>query len=405
MSYKPLLSKESYGKLPKTLLDMISIGVTDADRDLILMSTLGVLSGCLPSTVDVRDKFEYSNLYVVILAPAGAGKGRMSEARQVLGMFDDFKRARGLSDVGVIIPGNTSGAAMLKVLQVTKGAGVIFQTEVDTLTQANNQDWGGFSDILRMAFHHEPISAARQGEAGVLTIAEPKFSMVLSGTFEQLRPLIDSVANGLFSRVSFILVPQNFEWISLDPTKQPKQREEVEKVHKRIFELLVFNDEFPFQMSVSSEQWQVFDSHFKPELGAKGPLKGGALSPVVKRNAIMAVKVALILTSIRKVEDQSRENRYQLRDDDVATSIELSARLLENSDVVIDLLASLSYESSPPTDFLATLPDEFTRSEAVTTGGDLSLGESTVDQYLRKLVIAKFLTKPKAGTYRKVKPQ
>lgn len=57
--------------------------------------------------------------------------------------------------------------ATYQALSDNHGWGVIFETEADTLTQALKTDYGDYSDGLRKAYHHEPITttAARRTSA------------------------------------------------------------------------------------------------------------------------------------------------------------------------------------------------------------------------------------------------
>ena len=46
-------------------------------------------------------------------------------------------------------------------------------TEADAMSGANKQDWGNYSHIMRAAFHHEKISAARKTNRELLEIKHP----------------------------------------------------------------------------------------------------------------------------------------------------------------------------------------------------------------------------------------
>ena len=59
------------------------------------------------------------------------------------------------------IPANSSSSAFLKSLQSNNNCGIIFETEADVLSGTFKQEWGGFSHLLRDAFHHETASMNR----------------------------------------------------------------------------------------------------------------------------------------------------------------------------------------------------------------------------------------------------
>ena len=57
----------------------------------------------------------------------------------------------------LFIPVNNSASYIVQTLSENDGSGILFSTEADTLANSLSQDWGNFSDVLRCAFHHEPI--------------------------------------------------------------------------------------------------------------------------------------------------------------------------------------------------------------------------------------------------------
>ena len=109
------------------------------------------------------------------------------------------------------IPGNASVAALLECIKDNGGKGVIMETEADTLTSSTEQSWGDFSHLLRQAFHHEAVLLARK--EGKVRIDEPKLSIVLTGTSGQLKRLVKSTENGLFSRFIFYVFRSDAGWI------------------------------------------------------------------------------------------------------------------------------------------------------------------------------------------------
>ena len=92
---------------------------------------------------------------------------------------------------------------IIKHLEFNDGMGCICETEADALTNALKQEWGGFSNIIRKGFQAEIISQSRKTNLEYTEIKEPKFSLALTGTPNQLDLLMTSVQDGLFSRVLF----------------------------------------------------------------------------------------------------------------------------------------------------------------------------------------------------------
>lgn len=92
------------------------------------------------------------------------------------------------------------------------GTGIIFETEADTISTAIGTDYGHWSDTLRRAFDHDFLSYNRRTEQEYREIKKSYLSILLSGTPAQVKPLIPSVENGLFSRQIFYYMPAIHEW-------------------------------------------------------------------------------------------------------------------------------------------------------------------------------------------------
>lgn len=82
----------------------------------------------------------------------------------------------------LIIPANSSASAFINTLSDNDGVGLMFETEGDTLTQTLKSDYGNYSDTLRKAFHHEPVSLCRRKDREFIELDCPKLSVVLDGT-------------------------------------------------------------------------------------------------------------------------------------------------------------------------------------------------------------------------------
>ncbi|MFN4149911.1 MAG: DUF3987 domain-containing protein, partial [Candidatus Sericytochromatia bacterium] len=207
-----------YQNLPEPLKG-ITNNFTGRERDIILLSSIGAISACLPKVFGIYDMKKYNtNLYLFIIAPPASGKGIMNWAKKLIDpIHEDIVREsrrkilefNNSSDTDnipkpklklKIMPGNVSSAKVYSHLEDADDGVVIFESEADSLSNMLKQDWGNFSDLLRKSFHHETISISRQTEDKYYDIKSPQLSIVVSGTPDQVRPLIQSKENGLFSR-------------------------------------------------------------------------------------------------------------------------------------------------------------------------------------------------------------
>ena len=73
-----------YQKLPKVLSELTE-PFTGREKDVVLLSSLGVISAALPKVYGNYDGNKYSsNLYLLIVAPAASGKGVMNKSKVLI---------------------------------------------------------------------------------------------------------------------------------------------------------------------------------------------------------------------------------------------------------------------------------------------------------------------------------
>jgi hypothetical protein len=118
---------------------------------------------------------------------------------------------------------DTTQAALVEILHHNPIGGFAYDSEIDTMVQGNaKKDFGGFSDIIRKVFHHEPLNRQRKGEGESYQVMNPRLAVMLSGTIDQLKKLISSEANGLFSRFWYYHIPPSFT-----PYTMPGQQRDI----------------------------------------------------------------------------------------------------------------------------------------------------------------------------------
>lgn len=243
----PTFSGEVKGHLPALLSDVVSRALSSEDADMLLLGSLTCLSACLPGVSGVYgERRVYPNLFLFVAAPASSGKGRLTLCqRLVLPVHQSLRRlymqeyeayqqelaryqTEGRKNGGfppqeppvrmLILPANSSSTAVFQTLNDNGGSGLIFETEGDTLTQTFRSEHGNYSDGLRKAFHHENISYNRRANREYVDIAEPRLSVVLSGTPRQVLSLIPDAENGLASRFLFYGIRIRPHWADVSST-------------------------------------------------------------------------------------------------------------------------------------------------------------------------------------------
>lgn len=232
----PHLPDSVYNSLPPFLQRIIEKATLEEDRDVTLLGVLGCLSACFSNVRGIYDKkIVTANLFFFVVADAGMGKGALTPCRDLVVPINRLLQEESAQQLNeyrrklaeyqknksnnpkeepkapplktFIIPANSSASSFLNILADNEGIGLLFETEGDTLSQTFKSDYGNYSDMLRKAFHHETISMSRRKDREYVEISNPRISVVLAGTPEQVRRLIPDAENGLLSRFVFYFIP------------------------------------------------------------------------------------------------------------------------------------------------------------------------------------------------------
>lgn len=179
-------------------------------------------------------KREHVHLYECVIGDAGGGKSHVNKVRHVLNQVHKYKRdkykaeledyKRRLADAkkdekdGLerppqrlhFVPADISKAALVRLINDIGGGGIIWETEIDTLTSATAGEFGHFGDLLRKNFHSEPVSSYRKGDDVLNEVEDPHLAILLTGTPDQLKKLFQSPENGLFSRFLFFQIKADY---------------------------------------------------------------------------------------------------------------------------------------------------------------------------------------------------
>jgi hypothetical protein len=410
-------------------------------RDVFITSALCIISGCLPNIEGVYDQERvHPHLFSFIIAPAASGKGVLKNAKR-LGdkiherLVETSKQAKDQFDNEMVdykgqlskrkkddpipekpqepafkllfIPADCSQAMMMQILQDNHGMGIICETEADAMSGANKQDWGNYSHIMRAAFHHEKISAARKTNREILEIKRPKLAVALSGTPAQVPKLIASAEDGLFSRFMFYAFKSEIIW--RDPSPRPGgiiYNDHFEALSNEMVKIVDFLNKYPTEIFLTLDQWEILNSAFVGKLNDVAIFTGEEAAGVVYRLGLVMFRICMVFTSLRKFENGDCSKDVTCTDDDFQAALILSDLYLQHSLLMFN---NLSDNKEPilykmPNNkrlLLEKLPHEFPRKEAITLGHHLGLSQRAVDDFLNNS-IPMFLEKPKTGFYRKV---
>jgi len=438
----PTIPAELYEVLPDILKKGSSVFQTERERDVFLISALSIVSGCLPKVKGIYAGMEvFPNLFSFVIAPAASGKGALTFAKMladeyhltILKESNDLKKqydqdlsehkqkihSKGKKDKTIeeeptkpdfkvlYIPANTSYAKILTHLQQNDGFGIICETEADTLANVFKQDWGGYSDMLRKAFHHEKISSSKKTNNEFIEVNKPCLSIALSGTPNQLTGLFLSSEDGLFSRFLFYSFKVEQEWKDVSPkAHKTNLTEHFTLLSKEVFKMVQFLQGEETIVELSPDNWDKLNNHCQASLKDVTTFKSEEAGSIVKRLGLILYRITMIFTAMRKYENGESAKSIFCTDEDFNTALALVKIFLQHSILMFDNLPKQKEIKSFTKDdskrkFIDALPNEFTRKQAVEIGATLGIGDSSVSHWLRKFV-GKYLTQNKAGHYKKI---
>ncbi|MDC3276797.1 DUF3987 domain-containing protein [Flavobacteriaceae bacterium] len=428
----PMIPEEVYENLPPTLKESCEV-FSGRERDVYLTSALSVISGGLSNIKGVYDNDIVSpNLYSFIIAPAASGKGSMKYAKSLGDCYHNLlqhqnveekmnynkeveiynlkkkiaKKEEDIVDLKkpekpkfktFFIAGNISSAMLNIVLESNNGGGCIIETETDTISNALKQDWGNYSHILRQGFHQETISEMRKTDLEYIIIEEPKFSLSITGTPDQVKGILSNTKNGLASRFMFYSFNAKPEWRrtftrNISSSKQNQFLKFTQDLCDK------FSSQSEREFNITEEQGEIHFNTFKKILDEKYYSYLGESDSLIKRLGLIVYKIAMVLSGIRndkplmKCEDRDFETAMKLTKVYLAHGLNVFQKINNRENKL-----PLNEER-----WMNKLPKEFSSGEAISIAKKLGIKERTAYKKLRDYVENELLKKVKTGLYRKL---
>ncbi len=430
----PTFSEDVYKHLPSFIEGIVDNAISPSDREVLLMGALTVLSATMNNVHGVYDeRITYPNLYLFVVAEAGIGKGALTLCRELVSpinieLRDIVKRQKenleNNKDVNIpmltlIIPANSSASAFIKTLAENNGRGLMFETEGDTLSQTLKTDYGNFSDVLRNAFHHDPVSINRRKDREFLEVEHPKLSVALAGTPEQVRNLIPNSENGLFSRFMFYNMKFERSIRNVFAITDPKSsKTEVFRGFGRHYKELwgrLYREAETYEISIPPLLQATFIDQYKRLNDDGCVILGNKMQAVVRRNGLIAFRIMMVLTVIRHLTEgvysptQMGESlRLECCEEDFSTALSIAETLLYHSAYVLRKLdrdnktSSLSDRQQRLYD---ALPDNFTTKEYDEVAKQMGFVDRTCERWRATFIASNLLIRNAHGHYEKVRQQ
>lgn len=319
---------------PKILLLIMSYATSPTQRDVMLIGALTAIGASMERYVrcPYAGKLQSPCLQSFIVAPSASGKGILSLIRLLVEPIHDeirqqvatevkaYKKEKAAYDVMgkerskveapqmpknrmFLISGNNTGTGILQNIMDANGTGLICETEADTISAAIGSEYGHWSDTLRKAFDHDRLSYNRRTDQEYREVKKSYLSVLLSGTPAQVKPLIPSTENGLFSRQLFYYMHGIWAWIN--------QFESGEADLEAIFtdiglewkkQLDLMKTHGVHTLRLTDEQKQEFNALFSDLFFRSGLANDNEMSSSIARLAVNTCRIIAEVAMIRALE-------------------------------------------------------------------------------------------------------
>lgn len=326
-------------KLPPYFQHGLTITDSAISADMLLIALLTATSSVLPRFYFLHGYPEHrygANLMSLVIAPPASGKGIMNRANQLVDWADHT------------IPGNSSLSAFLSEMERLNGYAYMMETEADVMSKTLRVSGNDYSYILRQAWEGETIRRARNGNNKQrIVINNPHLSLLLSGTFNQLQPLLRSQANGLTSRMMCYLVTQiqgfDSRVFGQDILEEKRPADEVYADLTNYLHGLYdwqIASEHDCRFCLTEEQAQRLTEWFSNQYSLmmdtmEMPL---GFDSALKRLAVTIMRIGMILNAVRLNTSVAFPQQITCHEDDFDTMLLMAERLTMHMVDIFDIL-------------------------------------------------------------------
>ena len=441
----PCLPDELFDRLP----DFLKRGLTHVrnkrERDILLLSMITNISGCLPGVRMNYGGMVYSaDLYLVALAGSGRGKGVMQLAAILPAAIQEYydelnrkdeceyrqkllkwnleerlaaqeKRVPDLDQCPEMpverilkVAPNISKSQLILALEAGGAVGLVMNaSELDMISSAMHQEYGKHDDVMRAASQHEEVSSYFKTDHRLVVVSDPHLALCASGTPAQLHKFISSLENGMYSRVAFYVGQAHWEYKSANPGKaRLDMRAYFKGMGEELLRMFIFLSGSSTEVIFTEEQWKEHTERFRTYLREVVAEDDDSPGAIVLRHGLMMSRIAMVLTALRKCEPQWNTSEWKCSDEDFRTAMQIVDVLLEHSLLLSTSMDDTAGRIRPVKAFfklrpvLKKMPREFTYSELMAAANEAGLPTASVKRYLLRLVYYQIVEK-EDGKYRK----
>ena len=330
-----------------------------------------------------------------------------------------------------LISGNNSGTGILQNIMDANGTGLICETEADTIASAISSEYGHWSDTLRKAFDHDRLSYNRRTDQEYREVKRIFLAVLLSGTPAQVRALIPSAENGLFSRQLFYYMHGIYTWADQFACGEI----DLDEIFRSIgrdwqLKLDILKEHGIHTLRLTDEQKKEFNALFSDLFFRSDIANGNEMRSFIAR---LAVNICRIMSTIAMLRVLEIPQPYQLKSsdryapvpdkeiptdnvkdgiitrwdititpEDFKAVLGLVKPLYRHATHILSFLPSseIPHRANADRDaFFDALGDEFTRTQLTEQATAMGIKPNTALSWLRRLVKKGLFVMKEKGTY------
>lgn len=379
----PCLPDWIFDLLPEMFRQGLVVAKNPRQRDMLFLSMMANYSGCMPGVRMVYDDADiYPHLFLDVIGSSAVGKGIMAYAarlpRSIQKLLDeeDEQRNREYEKATLLweqerqrankerrepdmklrpepvlrktlmVAADVSRTRLIQLMSGSPGGVILNVSEMDTLMTAINAEYGRFDDLMRACFHHEMFGSDFKQDKRQYMVYCPKMVFCASGTPSQFYRLCPSPENGAYSRHLIYMAEQDADFRLMAPGDERKNKDKVfRELSERTLEMYRFLKANPTEVKFTPGQWDYHRAYFQDMLQGVVMEETDAPVSVVFRHGLSTARLAMVLTAMRKFEEQWSFYEMKCSEDDFRIVMAIMEVLLRHS---LTLSTALRKEQASP---------------------------------------------------------
>ena len=393
--------------LPAMIQPVMRLAQSEAEKDMLLMSLLTAAGSCMPKLYfryGLTGKRYYPNLQCFIVGSPACGKGIANLA------LDFVSKVHEASPL--VIAGDSSYPGFYRQLEQQNGRGYIHESEGSVITDVWRSSVTNYNTALRKAAEHEPITRNRANDRS--SIPCPQLSVLLTGTFSQYKALVPSIENGYFSRLLTLIVQdqQAFSHKYIEPAEGSNGVMNV--AAEQLFGLCqALYKSRPIEFSLTAEQRARLGQHLETAYPTLMTMLGENFHSVVLRMAVQIIRIAAILSAMRKWKmangEWKMDDRLICSDRDYQMAEMIGNKLILHMAAAYRMIKGAEDVTVPKVQvldqrkmLLSLLPEEYDVQTLVNEAKAQGLSYRTATRWNEGWIEQGLSTKIRHGVYRKL---